>query len=689
MLLKSQTEIGQEVVKLYGKQGDLYGEYGNALVQECPEISFAGTNTDNHLIKVGEVNSVYCNVKRLCFMKKLNSSYWGHLSYKEKNGTYEIFAVGVGNDLKIIRENDIVFTFKINNNPIVQYDITDITNIINEILAETGSEYTDVKNLVSNISITDIVLPNTNIEGATRVKWLSLFFEGYKKYLDIKEGVDHTFSNLNFPSSKNFVYLEITNSSNQNILFTFKYAKLTLGITGSGSSWRIDLFNNSINKRLYTGTTVRASDVVFNFILHFSNTSETESYSWDLEMFEYWANKYNVAKPVDFSIVDGTNYMERWSIILSRWIWNTVHDVFGYNVSSVEVTSYELGIPLEKKSDQSAKVITTEGQNANLIIQRDRANNKTEFFLVTNSSDSFKTYSAERGYLTPFYLGFSSPTVTLLKDGEEFYAQTVDEETADFATKKGSGIALAFMIGDEQMYIARTAGTRATPFEKPKTEVQRIIANGTLEVSADTFGDTGGVICVCSGKGQGVSGSVGGNGYVQRIEIPANLRENIVIQASFERNIDSNGTTGGTASRRDYQCVSGDRGYLSCSSRVVIGSGSGGGAGGMNVTANVTIGSKSFVRIVYGGGGGGGFGGECCSHSDCSNSDVYHCNTSNWGCSYANGGQGGLTGAGTGTRNNPSGRTGGNGLSYNATELNSEYAEWTDSACIVVYKYDE
>lgn len=689
MLLKSQTEIGQEVVKLYGKQGDLYGEYGNALVLDCPEIGFAGTNTDNHLIKVGEVNSVYCNVKRLCFMGKWSSSYWGYLSYKEKNGTYEIFAVGVGDELKIIRGNEIVFSFKINNNPKVQYDITDITNIINEILAETGSEYTDVKNLVSDISITDIVLPNTNIEGATRVKWLSLFFEGYKKYLDIKEGVEHTFSNLTFHTS---VYLEITNSSNQNYLWTLKYAKLTLGITGSGSSWRIDLFNNSINKSLYTGTTVRASDVVFNFILHFSDTSETASYSWDLEMFEYWANKYNVANPVDFSIVDGTNYMERWSIILSRWLWNTVHDVYGHNVSSVEVTSYELGIPLEKKSEQPTKVITTEGQNANLIIQRDNTNNKTEFFLVTDSSDSGKTYSAERNYLKPFYLGFSSPTVTLLKDGEEFYAQTLDEETADVATKKGSGIALAFMVGDEQMYIARTAGTSATPFEKPKTEVQRITANGTLEVSADTFGDTGGVICVCSGKGQGVSGSVGGNGYVQRIEIPANLRENIVIQASFERNTNSNGTTGGTAYRRAYSCYlpTGLYPKWTCSEYTESGGGSGGGAGGMNVTANITIGSKSFARTVYGGGGGGGYGGEVSTNYDCSNgTEGEQCNMSNYGTSTANGGQGGLTGAGTGTRNNPSGRTGGEGLSYNATELNSEYAEWTDSACIVVYKYDE
>lgn len=285
---------------------------------------------------------------------------------------------------------------------------------------------------------------------------------------------------------------------------------------------------------------------------------------------------------------------------------------------------------------------------------------------------------------------------TTYVNGQKLYAQTVDSDLKDYVKTHGSGTLLEMIVGNETLYVAKTAGTSSTPFEKPKTELFRLTANTLRRIDSSVFEQKGGVVYICSGKGQGVSGSVGGNGYVQRLEVPKNLPDGIpiVFGVTFSAESSSNGTAGGTAYRRSFGCGrAGNTPYNECKDYgTASGSGSAGGAGGKNV--QFQYGSAATVEgtiVCYGGGGGGGYGGAVSTYSSCRFSSVSDpCVYDNsWGTATASGGQGGLTGAGTGTRQGPSGRTGGAGLSYNTNDLNGVYPEWTGDACIIVYKYDE
>ena len=275
--------------------------------------------------------------------------------------------------------------------------------------------------------------------------------------------------------------------------------------------------------------------------------------------------------------------------------------------------------------------------------------------------------------------------IGLAKNNKAYYMQTVGQKFLADCKNKGSGTLLKTLINDEPVFIACTAGSFAEPFVKPYDTTLgnyfEITDSTELTIPKEWFGQKGGVMLVCSGKG---SGDLGGNGYIRRIEFPSDIKEDINVNISFIINPDANGLKGNdTGTYTDHYCYKGDSPHTHCFTRSVKGSGQNGYTAGANIV--VQIGEK--VTTVYGGGGQGGIGGTVTYAEKCSASgkdDI--CQTSGEKTITATGGAGGLTGAGTGARIEGD-LLGGRGLSYNSNDLNNAYSDWTGDAKVLIYKY--
>lgn len=276
--------------------------------------------------------------------------------------------------------------------------------------------------------------------------------------------------------------------------------------------------------------------------------------------------------------------------------------------------------------------------------------------------------------------------IKLAKNKKAYYMQTVGQKFLADCKNKGSGTLLKTLINDEPVFVACSAGSFAEPFVKPYDTTLgnyfEITDSTELTIPKEWFGQKGGVMLVCSGKG---SGDLGGNGYIRRIEFPSDIKEDININISFIINPDANGLKGNdTGTYTDYYCGK----YVgtpheTCYSRSVKGYGLSGFTAGANIV--VQIGEK--VTTVYGGGGQGGLGGSITYVSSCDRFATSYCILGGEKTITATGGAGGLTGAGTGTRLGANGLIGGQGLSYNSNDLNNAFSDWTGAAKVLIYKY--
>lgn len=689
-ILKNKNDVGIERIDLYNSKEKLIN--GKELTMlETEQVSFSGVNTDNNLIKVATHSDFYNG--RLFFVakQKNNQRPTMRLVYDAQgNAVFSFKTVLIVTDENtlytkpvIIKKESISIPIKVNNGATIEITEQNIKDFIDTVIdyrqnipSETALEYYD-KNIVKllyGLTIEDVCIFKSG--KYISVGWLSIFFTAYKRYCEFTRG-----STVNITLATN-THTAITLYIGTNTLKINFNATLSMRVEQLYGDWRFTLVND-YQSGLYTNTLVKKEDVRIKFTLHFQQTSATESYDWDYESFQYWQSRYPSTYALgDFRIGYAETWLRAWSEIVDAWIKNTVPS-FGVTVTSIDLVEFEIGVPLNKSSTSTRTVVST-GNNPALTMINSFNEKKAEFYLRTMAEDSYGTYE-------PFAVCFLTNTVAVFKDGAKYYAQTVNSELADYVNKKGSGTAIKMIVGNEPVYLARTAGSNESPFKRAvdtENVICRLDASGSASIPANAWGDKGGVIFVCSGKGSDVSGARGGNGYVIRFEVPPNMKEDITVTVQLSTKATSNGANGGTASRRRAYCE-GQSPYIYCKYTTAYGGGSSGGAGGKNIVANITLNNgQAFQFTAYGGGGAGGYGGYCEGYSSCGYETAStQCTARNWGGSSANGGQGGLTGAGTGTRNNPSGRTGGAGLSYNTNDLDGVYEEWVSNACLIAYKY--
>lgn len=276
-----------------------------------------------------------------------------------------------------------------------------------------------------------------------------------------------------------------------------------------------------------------------------------------------------------------------------------------------------------------------------------------------------------------------------------YYAQAVKNNYLNQCRYKGSGTAMKMIVDNEPVFMAK--GNFAKPYDTTFGNYYEITGDVTQTIPASFFGNTGGVIMVASGAGGGAytenfgQNNFGGTGYIERVEIPANLKTDVEITTQFIQTEINQGSKGSQSVANGYECEGKDQsGYTTCTWGVRKSNNAQNGAlGGKNCITHISFAGNTKIITVYGGGGQGGKGGSRTIYNDCSPQTLLEnsCYKSYSWTAYGTGGQGGLTGAGTGTQPTTTGNAGALGLSYNTVNLDNTRPHWIGNAKVCIYKY--